>query len=152
MPQTTGAYSQACSAVEVSLDGVTWTDVSGSTQSVGGTEQGKMSGEAYTFDGKGPIIKGGKFEALDLTFAIVYSEVLTEAYEIARGVFEQDGCEDELYVRWVPSGGVVGTNQLTTHGPMTQFTYPAMDASDAAPIMGGFTVRVGEITTAAIAS
>lgn len=152
MPQTTGAYSQACSAVEISTDGVTWTDISGSTQSVGNTEQSKMSGEAYTFDGKGPIVKGGKFEPLELQFSIVYTEVLTEAYEIARAVFEQEGCEVEVWVRWIPSGGGVGTNRLTTHGPLTSFTYPAIDASTAAPVMGGFTVKTGEITTAAIAS
>lgn len=152
MPQTTGAYSNACSQVEISTDGAAWTDISGSTQSVSDTEQSKMSGEAYTFDGKGPIVKGGKFEPLDLSFAIVYTEVLTEAYEIARAVFEQTGCEVEVYVRWSPSGGEAGTNRLTAYGPLTSFTYPAIDASTANPIMGGFTVRAGEITTAAIAT
>jgi hypothetical protein len=152
MPQTTGAYSNACSAVEISTDGVNFTDISGSTQSVTGTEQSKMSGEAYTFDGRGPIVKGGKFEPMELAFAIVYTEVLTEAYEIARAVFEQEGCEVEVWVRWIPSGGGVGTNQLTAFGPIINFTYPAIDASTANPIMGGFTVKTGEITTAAIAS
>jgi hypothetical protein len=152
MPQTTGAYSNACAQVEVSTDGTTYTDISGSTQSVEGTEQAKMSGEAYTFDGKGAIIKGGKLEPLELTFNIVYTEVNTEAYEIARSVFEQDGCEDVLYVRWSPSGGTVGTNQLSANGPVVNFTYPPVDASSASPIMAGFTVKAGEITTAAIAS
>ena len=152
MAQTTGAYSNACSTLEISTDGVAWTDISGSTQSVTGTDQSKMSGEAYTFDGKGPIVKGGKFEPLELQFSIVYTEVLTEAYEVARAVFEQEGCEVEVYVRWSPSGGVVGTNRLTAYGPITSFTYPAIDASTAEPIMGGFTVKAGEITTATIAS
>lgn len=152
MPQTTGALSNACSAVEISTDGVNYTDISGSTQSVSGTEQGKMSGEAYTFDGKGAIVKGGKFEPVELAFSIVYTEEVAEAYEIARGVFEQEGCEIEVWVRWIPSGGGVGTNQLTAYGPIINFTYPAIDASTANPIMGGFTVKVGEIATATIAS
>lgn len=152
MPQTTGAYSQACSAVEISTDGVAFTDISGSTQSVTNTEQSKQSGEAYTFDGRGPIVKGGKFEPVELQFTIVYSEDVGEAYEIARAVFEQEGCEVEVWVRWIPSGGGVGTSQLTAYGPITSFTYPAIDASTAAPVMGGFTVKTGEITTAAIAS
>lgn len=152
MAQTTGAYSNACAQVEISTDGLTFTDISGSTQSVSGTEQSKMSGEAYTFDGKGAIVKGGKFEPLELAFAIVYTEVLTEAYELARAVFEQAGCEIEVWVRWSPGGGGVGTNQLTAHGPVTAFTYPAIDASTATPIMGGFTVKTGAITTAVIAS
>jgi hypothetical protein len=152
MAQTTGAYSQACSAVEISTDGVTYTDISGSTQSVTGTEQSKMSGEAYTFSGKGPIVKGGKFEPVELAFAIVYTEVVGEAYETARAVFEQEGCEVEVWVRWIPSGGGVGTSQLTAYGPIVNFTYPAIDASSAAPVMGGFTVKAGEITTATIVS
>jgi len=152
MAQTTGACSNACSAVEISTDGEDWTDISGSTQSVSDTEQTKMSGEAYTFDGKGPIIKGGKFEPLELSFTIVYTEEDTEAYEIARGVFEQEGCEVEVYVRWTPCDGGVGISQLTADGPITSFTYPAIDASTATPIMGGFTVKTGEIETETVAS
>jgi len=152
MPQTTAACSNACSAVFISTDGVNFTDISGSTQSVAGTEQSKMSGEAYTFDGRGPIIKGGKFEALDLNFTIVYTEENDEAYEVARSVFEQEGCEVEIWVRWVPCFGGAGISQLTAFGPMTGFTYPAIDASTANPIMGGFTVRTGEITTETIVS
>lgn len=150
MAQTTGAYSNACSTVGISTDGVTFTDISGSTQSVSGTEQTKMSGEAYTFDGKGAIVKGGKFEPMDLVFAIVYTEVATEAYEIARAVFEQTGCEVEVWVRWTPGGAAVGADTLTAMGPLTSFTYPAIDASTAAPIMGGFTVRSGEIVTTVV--
>jgi len=152
MPQTTGAYSNACSQVEISTDGVIFTDISGSTQSVTGTEQSKMSGEAYTFDGRGPIVKGGKFEPVELAFSIVYTEILTEAYEIARAVFEQEGCEVEVYVRWSPSGGVVGGSLLTAFGPIVNFTYPAIDASTANPIMAGFTVKAGQIVTSTKAS
>ena len=152
MPQTTGALSNACAAVEISLDGVTWTDISGSTQSVSDTEQTKMSGEAYTFDGRGPIVKGGKFEPLEVSFAIVYTEVLTEAYEIARAVFEQTGCDTEVYVRWSPGGGLPGTIWLQIYGPIVSFTYPALDASTAAPIMAGFVVKTGLVTTVTAAT
>jgi len=152
MPQTTGAFSNACSVVEISLDGLAWEDISGSTQSVSGTTQTKMSGEAYTFDGRGPIVKGGKFEPLEVTFAIIYTEILTEAYEIARSVFEQAGCEIEVYVRWSPAGGAPGTNWLQIYGPITSFTYPEVDASTATPIMAGFIVKTGEVQTVTIAS
>lgn len=147
MPQTTGAYSNACGAVQISLDGLVWQDISGSTQSVTGTQQSKMSGEAYTFDGRGPIVKGGKFEPLEVTFTIVYTEVLTEAYEIARAVFEQDGCNVEVYARWSPGGGAPGTSWLQIFGPIVNFTYPEIDASTAMPVMGAFTIKTGQVTT-----
>jgi len=152
MPQTTSAFSNACAAVQISLDGATWTDISGSTQSVTGTEQTKMSGEAYTFDGLGPIVKGGKFEPLEVTFTIVYTEVLIEAYEIARAVFEQAGCEIEVYARWSPAGGGVGTSWLQINGPIVTFTYPEVDASTATPIMAAFVVKTGVVTTVTVAS
>jgi hypothetical protein len=147
MPQTTGAYSNACATVEISTDCATWTDISGSTQSVTGATQSKMSGEAYTFHGKGPIVKGGKFEPLELAFTIVYTEIATEAYELARSVFEQEGCEVEMCVRWTPGGTTAGADVLQAQGPVVSFTYPEIDASSASPIMAGFTVKAGEITT-----
>lgn len=152
MAQTTGAYSQACSQVEISTDGESYTDISGSTQSVMPDEQTKMVGTQHTFDGKGPIVKGGKFEAMDIAFVIVYTEEDTEAYEIARGVFEQTGCEVELYVRYSPSGGDAGTSRLTAYGPIAAFQYPQIDAAEAGPIQGGFTITTGEIETESIAT
>ena len=153
MAQTTDALSNACATVEVSIDGcVNWTDISGSTQSVSGTEQGRQSGEVYTFEGEGPIIKRGKKEPLELVFAIVYTEEALEPYELARAIFEEDGCNGEICVRWSPAGGVVGTYRYTAFGPIINFIYPPIDASTASPIMGGFTVKVGEITPAVIAS
>lgn len=152
MPQTTEAFSNACGAVQISLDCTTWIDISGSTQSVTGTQQSKMSGEAYTFDGRGPIVKGGKFEPLEVTFAIVYTEVLTEAYEIARAIFEQESCDVEVCVRWSPGGGVPGTSWLQISGPIVSFTYPEIDASTATPVMGAFTVKGGQIATVTSAS
>ena len=152
MPQTTGAYSNACAAVQISLNGLAWIDISGSTQAVANTEQAKMSGEAYTFDGRGPIVKGGKFEPLEVAFTIIYTEAVIEAYEIARGVFEQTGCDVEIYARWSPAGGGVGTNWLQIYGPIISFTYPAVDASTATPIMAGFTIKTGIVSTVAATS
>ena len=153
MAQTTGALPMACAMVELSTDGcVNWTDVSGSTQSVGGTDQTRMSGEVYTFDGEGAIITRGKKEPLELAFSVVYTEETLEAYEIARAIFEGPGCEGDLCVRWAPAGGAVGTNRLQAVGPVIGFTYPAIDASSAGVAMGGFVVRTGDITTVTISS
>lgn len=163
MAQTTEALAQACAKIEISDDGgTTWEDISGVVQSVSGAQQSRASGEAYTFDGEGPIVKRGKIEPVELAFALVYTESATEGYELARAIFEEAGCAEivaesrypgELYVRWTPSGGTaIGIKQLTAHGPIVSFTYPEVDASSASPIMAGFVVKVGAIATSAIAA
>ena len=153
MAQTTGAVAQACGKVWTSTDGVTYTDISGNTQSVEGTEQTKITGEAYTFTGDTAIVKSGKREPMDLAFVIIYTETDAEAYQQVRAQFEATGCGPNFYVRWSPRGGNADDEQLTSAvGVLTSFTYPPMDATGGAPILAGFTVRVPGVTTTIIAS
>jgi hypothetical protein len=150
--QTTGSVSQSCGKVEISALGVTWTDISGETQSLDQPEGTRMVGEAYTLAGNGAIIKSGKVQPIDLVFRIIYTETDAEAYQQVRAIFEQIGCDNNIYVRWSPRGGDADDERLTANGPLTSFMYPNVNAGEAGPILGGFTVRTGEITTAIIAS
>jgi hypothetical protein len=153
MAQTTDQVSQGCGKLEISYDNVTWTDISGVSQSVTDTSQTKMSGEVYTLDGNGPLIGGGKFEPMELTVAIVYTETDAEGYEIIRERFETAGCDVAFYLRWSPRGGNAGDEQLTTgNSRLTEFTYPAMDASAGGPILAGFKLKAGYVTTTIVAS
>jgi hypothetical protein len=154
MAQTTGAVANACAKVEVSYDGcTTYTDVSGTAQSVTGTNQARMSGEAYTFSGDTAIIAGGKREPMELVFAIVYTETDAEVYEQVRALFETEGCDANICVRWSPGGGNAGDEQIeTAAGVIIDFIYPPVDATSGAPIMGGFTIRVPSTDTTIVAS
>lgn len=153
MAQTTGAVANACAKVEISTDNVSWTDISGVAQSVTDTEQTRMSGEAYTFSGEGAIVKSGKKEPLELSFSIVYTETDAEGYEQVRAVFETATCSPNFYVRWSPRGGNADDEQITSGaGVVTAFTYPMVDATQGGPIITGFTVKVGNLTTTIVSS
>jgi len=153
MAQTTTQVSQGCGKLEVSLDNVTWEDISGVATSVADTTQTKMSGEVFTLEGNGPLIGGGKFEAMELTVALVYTETDAEGYEYVREIWETAGCDVEFYMRWSPRGGNAGDEILTTgNSRLTEFTYPPMDASAGGPILTGFKLKAGEVTTTIVAS
>jgi hypothetical protein len=153
MAQTTGAVANACAKVWISTDNITYTDISGVAQSVADTEQTRISGEAYTFTGEGAIVKSGKKEPLELTFTIVYSETDAEAYQVVRQLFETATCSPNFYVRWSPRGGAADDEQITSGaGVITAFTYPPADATQGGPIITGFKVKVGDLTTTIIAS
>jgi len=158
MPQTTTQVTQSCGKVEINVNAAcpdtgAWDDISGETQSIGGTEQSRMVGDAYTLEGDGALSCPGKKEPLDLVFVIVYTETDAEAYEKVRTVFEATGCGAMMCARYSPRGGDAGEEQLTTRrGVLTSFTYPTLDASAGGCILGGFTLHTGALTTAVVAS
>jgi len=154
MAQTTNSVPLACGKLEIAVDAACsiWYDISGEDQSVSGTEQARKSGEAYTLDGDTALIAGGKREPLELTFAIAYTEIATEAYERIRAQFET-ACGGPVCVRWSPKGGNVGDEQLTSAaGVVTGFTYPPMDASGGGVILAGFKLKVPSVGTTVVTS
>lgn len=153
MPQTSGAVSTAIARLEVSFDKTTWHDISGSSQSVTGTDQERMVADAQVLDGDVPIPTAGKRNAMDLEFNIIYTEVSTEAYELIRAAFVDANQGAVIYVRYVPKGGTVGTNAMyrtpiqTSKMPalLSAFRFPTFDAGAAGPILGMFRVHTPEL-------
>ena len=152
MAQTTGQVPLACGQVEVSTDGSNWTDISGSAQSVSGTEQPRNVGEGYTLDGDAAVLAAGKLQPMDVVIQIIYTESDTEAYDIARAVHET-ACGAAYYIRWSPGGGDVGDDRITSGaGLVSNFQYPPMDAAAGGPIITSYTVRVPSVSVSTIAS
>jgi len=150
MPQTTGSVSKALGRIEISTDLTTWVNVSGSSQSITSTEQERNTGDEHTLDGDVPLSEGGKRNAMDIDFNIVYTEVAGEAYELVRAAFENANTLGGIYVRWVPKGGTSGTaamyrTPITKAATLKTFKYPDVDANGAGPIMGMFRVHTPEI-------
>lgn len=153
MPQTTNQVPFACGQLEVGTDGVNWTDISGEAQSLSSPEATRIVGEAYTLEGDSALVAAGKRQPIEVSAVIIYTEVDAEAYQVIRNIFEAGVCGGSFYLRWSPKGGSAGDERLTTgEGVLTSFTYPPMDATSGAPIVTGFTVRFGTVTTAVIAS
>lgn len=163
---TTNQVSSACAKVEVkfpemdqaqfSVDCVNdYVDISGEAQSVSGTEQSRMTGEAYVFAGDTPIVMSGSRETMELTATIIYTEVDTEAYQMVRTAFEDTSvCPGggKIYLRVSPRGGSAGHEQLEYIGYLTAFTYPEVDASSGDPIVCEFSMVTSGPTTTIVAS
>jgi hypothetical protein len=144
MPQTTGAVTGAAATVSL-YSGAAYVDISGSSQSVDAVTATVTTGEAYTFDGNYAITTIGKYEPVEVTVNIVYTETSTEAWQLARAIFEG---RTATQVKWVPLGAASGadTYETKTVGYITSIDYPPIDASSAGPIMVSFTVRAPGIT------
>ncbi len=77
----------------------------------------------------------------------MYSATATEAYELARAIFESASTGGLIYARWIPTGGNDASSPMyrtpITGSPafVTMFRYPAVDAAAPGPIMGMFRIR-----------
>jgi len=150
MAQTSTAYSARNSVLEISTDGSSWTNISGSSSSVTPGDGTRLTGTAHTFDGDGPIITAGKLDAQESTIAILYTETSGEAYETARAAFV--AASSTLYVRVDPLGATTGNFRHTTgKGVITAFPqFAEIDASSGDPMMIEFTVQHGGWTKSTV--
>ena len=141
MAQTSTAFSARNAVVYISTDGSSWTNISGSSQSVTAGDGTRLTGTAHTFDGDGPIIAAGKLDAQESTIAILYTETSGEAYETARAAFV--AASSTLYVRVDPLGATTGNFRHTTgKGVITAFPqFAEIDAASGDPMALEFTVQ-----------
>jgi hypothetical protein len=124
----------------------TYTDISGSSQSVDVVTLTKMTGEAYTFDGSYAVLTVGKNEPAEVVVNVLYTDTSTEAYQVMLTAFENGTI---ISLKWIPNGTTVGADTYTTSaGQITAIDLPAIDASSAGPIMASFTLRCASITHA----
>lgn len=145
MAQTTGGTSGVAAKVEVSANGSSWTDISGSTSVLDPGEQAGATGDAYTFSGDTAIVTAGKTEPLEITVQGVYTETAGEGFEVVRAQFQTSA--RVLYVRWSPKGGTTGQFLHTAAaGVISGLTWPKVDTGDGKPVPWAFKVRTPSIT------
>ena len=143
MPQTTAAVTGAAATVSLYVSAA-YVDISGSSQSIDAVTATVVTGEAYTFDGNYAITTLGKFEPIEVTVNILYTETAGEAWMSARTLFEG---RTSTKLKWLPLGAASGADTYETGtGYITSIDYPPVDASSAGPIMVSFTLRVPSIT------
>lgn len=149
MAQTTGAVSFRNCKIEMSPNGSTWTDISGFANSISIEGGERMIGETFTLDGDTPIITPGKRGSFDLTSKIVYTEGVSDPYEVFRAAYEAGS---DLYFRWSPKGGTTGQFQFTTDKCIVITpAYPSGEASSADAIAFEFKLKCLTITKAVVA-
>ena len=144
MAQTTGAVSGAAATVFIYVSAA-YVDISGSSQSIDVVTASVVTGDAYTFDGNFGIITVGKYEPVEVTVNILYTETAAEAFQSVRALFE---ARTATQLKWLPLGAAIGADQYETKtvGYITSMDYPPIDASSAGPVMVSFTVRAPGIT------
>lgn len=141
MAQTTGAMSLTDGDVEVAAaSSGTWVNISGSANSVDAPEQTRMVADDYTLDGDTAVITSGKREPMDIVFNFLYTEASGEAWETMRPWFQTG---QRIDVRWSPQGVGAATRNVFTalNVPVSKLVYPGLNASEANPARGSFTVR-----------
>lgn len=140
MAQTTAAFCQSGYKVEISADGVVWSDVSGVGVGVGVSGGEAHVGEQVTAEGQYAIVvPSNKIAPFDITIRSVYTEDAAEAFAVAYALFI--GTDKQIYARWTPQPGGAAPNRFntsTTGGiesavPIVACTPPALSASEYAP-------------------
>jgi hypothetical protein len=144
MAQTTGSVSGAAATVSIYVTSA-YVDISGSSQSIDAVTASVVTGDAYTFDGNFGIITVGKYEPVEVTVNILYTETAAEAFQSVRALFE---ARTATQLKWLPLGAASGADQYETRtvGFITSMDYPPIDASSAGPVMVSFTIRAPGIT------
>jgi hypothetical protein len=154
--QTSGAIPKGCGKLEINLTedcSGPWYDISGESTSLAQPSQDRLNDVMFTLDGIGALIEGGKLQPLELTFIIVYTEIVDEAFDLLADYWISDECSPKMCVRWSPAGGNVGDEEYLVAGALfIRFAYPGVDASAGGPIPGGFAVKARKIYRSTISS
>lgn len=113
MAQTTGGVSFVDARASYSLNGSSWTDISGHLTSieVGGGE--REIGSVYTADGDYPIVGIGKQALLEIKVKTVYTETAGEMAAVLENAYLN---KVKIYLRWALKGMASG-NKLYTCDP-----------------------------------
>ena len=139
MAQTTGATTARAATVAISPDNSSWTDISGFSNAVTGTQQDRTSGEAYTFDGDKAIVGVGKREPDEAAIKIVYTEGSTEPFSVLRAAFEN---ATPYYVRYTVKAATTGNKRYTSDvGYIISCPYPEVDSTSGDPVTVEFTFK-----------
>jgi hypothetical protein len=159
MAQTTGGFNVRNCKVEISVNGSVWADISGQAAGLESPEQVRLADFQHTLDGDAAIVLPGKLDPSEVTCKFVHSESATEAADILRTAFENNGT-GVIYFRYTPKGSTTGNYIYTASSdagaalpcPVSSFVYPgASEANDAKPILGSFKILVPCFTKSAVA-
>lgn len=150
MPQTTAATAGVECDVEISTNGSTWLNLSGSITMVEVPEQERMTGVGYVFEGDVGTVTSGKRVPVEVRVTGLYTEESGEAYESIRTHFQAPG-GTRIYFRYSPLGiGEAGrkvftaSNDGTTAGAVVvnKLKLPDPNAGAADPLPFFWTMLV----------
>lgn len=158
MAQTTAAIAVSGFKVEVSIDGSSWTDISGQAAAVTVDGGDIPVGEQMTAEGSEAIVvSSGKMEPRNVTVRAVYTEESGEAFETVYARYA--GADKTIYLRWSPKGGAVGDVRYTcavagaaAAVPVVSCSIPELDAGSEELALFEFAVKTPGLLKAEVAS
>jgi hypothetical protein len=157
MAQTTGAFAGSNFKAEVSLNGSSWTDISGQATQVTPGGGDHMIGEQHTADGDAPVVTGSnKTEAAEIEVNILYTETASEAFDIVGDAYRSTS--KQIYFRYAPKGGATANKRwftansagTATPAQIVNCLPPEVDAGSGDPAMASFTLRCPKLVEEAI--
>lgn len=149
MAQTTTSVDSLAAVVGLSTDGVTFTDVAGSTVSITPGAQARAVGKANTIDGDSPIVKPGKKDVTTITINGLYTPTTQEVFDTLADIWEHSTTH-WCYVQWSYTDTGGDPNFTTDKGVLSSFSYPKVDAADPNPVPFQAVVTIGNITRSTI--
>jgi hypothetical protein len=151
MPQTTGAMNTVNALIEVSADGLTWTNISGSSNKIEPPVQTADTGSAATLEGDYKVVTVGKYNPVEIAVTILYTEVAAEAFAFLHTQNLLPG--HPLYLRWSPGGyngedrfKVTNATGTTAPGRISELQLPGADGEAAGPTLLTFKVMATRVT------
>ena len=150
MPQTSTAMNAVDAVVEVSTDGTTWTNISGSTNKVDVAPVTVDSGMAATLEGAFKIVTSGKINPVDVSVTILYTETASEAAAILES--RRSVRPPTLYFRYTPGGyngeyryKAANSTGNTVAARITEFPSVSVDAGAAGPALMTFKLQATQL-------
>jgi hypothetical protein len=147
MAQTTGSKAKSSFKAEVSINGSSWSDISGSATQVTPSGGDQLTGVTHVASDNAPIVtNGNKVDAITLEVNIVYTEVTGEAWQIVGDRYV--GTDKTVYFRYSPKGGATGQKRYTCANdagqaiavPIVNCIPPEGDANSGDPLTTTFTL------------
>lgn len=147
MAQTTVAIPRSNFKAEVSLNGSSWTDISGHATGVNTSGGEQLTGEQMTADSNYPVVTAtNKVGATTVEVNILYTESASEAFQIVWARYE--GSAKTIYLRWSPKGGASADERYVCANsagtavlcPIVACLPPQTDAGSGDPALAMFRV------------
>lgn len=147
MAQTTGAFSKSNYKIEVSVNGSSWTNISGMAADVKTSGGEQLTGEQQTAENQAPVVvASNKTAAVKVDVNILYTETAGEAFQVVWSRYESS--TKTIWLRWSPKGGATGDERYVASNnagtavacPIVTCLPPDVDANSGDPAMAMFSI------------
>jgi hypothetical protein len=148
MAQTTTNMTWENTKLEFSTDNSSWTDISGSTNSVEDSGGEIDISKLFTHGTATPIVGFGKKTEHKIAVNVIYTETAGESWAILSAAYEANS---DAYFRWSPAGGTSGKKRYTTSkGRITKLPYPSGKSESSDPVQISAELTCASVTPATI--